>query len=84
MKNQIEKRIIEEAKYIIENPTTVRNMAKVFTVSKSTIHFDLTYRLSKINHKLFLQVYDIIQNNKNESHIRGGEATKQKYLFEKD
>ena len=67
------------ALYIIENKTTVRETAKKFGISKSTVHKDVTEKLSKINTKLFLEVEKILQINKQERHLRGGEATKRKY-----
>lgn len=68
------------ARYIIENNTTVRETAKIFGISKSTVHKDITEKLSKVNKALFLEVEKILQKNKSERHLRGGEATKQKYL----
>ena len=68
------------ARYIIENNTTVRETAKIFGISKSTVHKDITEKLSKVNNALFLEVEKILQKNKSERHVRGGEATKQKYL----
>ncbi|MBE6662977.1 MAG: stage III sporulation protein D [Ruminococcaceae bacterium] len=71
-------------RYIIENNATVRETGKAFGISKSTVHKDITEKLSKINHTLFLEVEKILQKNKMERHIRGGEATKQKYLNHKE
>ena len=68
------------AKYIIENKATVRDTAKKFGISKSTVHKDVTEKLSKINKSLFYEVAKILEINKQERHIRGGEATKRKYL----
>lgn len=67
------------AKYIIENKSTVRDTAKNFGISKSTVHKDVTEKLSKINYVLYCEVAKILEVNKNERHIRGGEATKRKY-----
>lgn len=67
------------AKYIIENKSTVRDTAKKFGISKSTVHKDVTEKLSKINFTLFCEVAKILEINKNERHLRGGEATKRKY-----
>ena len=67
------------AKYLIENNSTVRETAKIFGISKSTVHKDVTEKLSKINYDLFLKVENVLQKNKSERHIRGGEATKNKY-----
>lgn len=67
------------ARYIIENSATVRATAKIFGISKSTVHKDLTERLRKENPKLFKEVRKILDVNKSERHIRGGLATKKKY-----
>ena len=68
------------ATYLIEQRTTVRGVAKEFGVSKSTVHKDITDNLQKINKSLYNNVKIILEQNKNERHIRGGEATKQKFL----
>ena len=68
------------AKYIILNNATVRTAAKYFGLSKSTIHKDITERLEKINPPLFSAVREILDKNKSERHIRGGEATKLHYI----
>ena len=83
MKSDIERRAVELAEYIIENKSTVRAAAKHFGVSKSTVHKDLTERLVTIDRALFCQVKEILEVNKAERHIRGGMATRQKYLNEK-
>lgn len=67
------------ARYIIENKSTVREAAKKFGISKSTVHKDVTEKLSKINNALYCEVAKILEINKSERHIRGGEATKRKY-----
>lgn len=67
------------ARYIIENKSTVREAAKKFGISKSTVHKDVTEKLFKINHTLYCEVAKILEINKSERHIRGGEATKRKY-----
>ncbi|MBE7029382.1 MAG: sporulation transcriptional regulator SpoIIID [Clostridia bacterium] len=79
MKGNIEERACEIAVYIIEKKETVRNAAKVFNISKSTVHKDLTERLKKINKELFIKARDVLDLNKAERHIRGGEATRKKY-----
>ena len=79
VKDYIEERTLEVAKYIIANKSTVRDTAKVFGCSKSTIHKDLTERLPKINSSLALNVKKLLEINKAERHIRGGRATKMKY-----
>jgi putative DeoR family transcriptional regulator (stage III sporulation protein D) len=80
MKDYIAERAVEIAYYIIENQATVRQTAKKFGVSKSTIHKDVTDRLSQINPQLASEARKILDYNKQERHIRGGLATKEKYL----
>lgn len=79
MKDYIEERVLEVAKYIIGSKATIRKTAKVFGVSKSTIHKDMTERLPKINPQIAVQAKMILDYNKAERHIRGGNATKMKY-----
>jgi len=79
LKEYIEERAIELANYIIEKRTTVRAAAKKFGISKSTVHKDVTERLAKIKPDLAEEVRAILEENKAERHIRGGEATKAKY-----
>ena len=76
------KRCIKLAKFIIINKSTVRDAAKNFGISKSTVHKDITEKLLKENLALYIEVEKILQQNKAERHLRGGEATKQKYLKE--
>lgn len=76
---QIEGRAIEIAEYIVEHRATVRQAAKQFGVSKSTVHKD-TQRMQYIDKSLADQVRQILETNKSERHIRGGLATKEKYL----
>ena len=71
------------AEYVIENGATVRATASHFGISKSTVHKDLAYKLKIINKNLYNEVNSILQLNKSERHIRGGEATKRKYLKQK-
>ena len=66
--------------YIVENNTTVRSTASRFGISKSTVHKDVTQTLKTINKSLYLDVKSVLEKNKEERHIRGGEATKKKYL----
>ena len=80
MKDYIYKRVLEVSNYIYETKATVRQAAEVFGVSKSTIHKDVTERISKIDARLAKQVKQVLEYNKSERHIRGGEATKRKYL----
>ena len=79
MKGYIEERAIDIAYYIIEENATVRQAAKRFGVSKSTVHMDLTSRLPYINKALAAEARKILDLNKEERHIRGGLATKEKY-----
>ena len=79
MKENIEERACELAAYIIENRTTVREAAKKFGVSKSTVHKDIRERLPLYNRPLYLQVQEILEENKAQRHIRGGIATQRKY-----
>ncbi|MGN0168276.1 MAG: sporulation transcriptional regulator SpoIIID [Acetatifactor sp.] len=79
MKDYIEERAINIANYIIESNATVRQTAKAFGVSKSTVHKDVTDRLMQINPALAKQARHVLDVNKSERHIRGGLATKEKY-----
>ena len=79
MKKYMEERVIESAIYIIEHNATVRQTAKQFGVSKSTVHKDLSERLPKFNRTLYLQVKAVLEVNKAQRHIRGGVATRRKY-----
>ena len=74
-----QERCVSLAKYIIDNRTTVRDAGKVFGISKSTVHQDITARLEKVDHSLYEQVREVLEQNKQERHIRGGMATKRKY-----
>lgn len=79
MKGLPEERAVAAAEYIIENKATVRSAARRFGVSKSTVHKDVSERLSRISPPLFTEVKAVLEQNKRERHLRGGEATKQKY-----
>ena len=79
MKDYIEKRAITFAEYIIKNKSTVRETAKVFNISKSTVHKDVAERIWEINKTLAKQVETVLSENKADRHIRGGIATKHKY-----
>ena len=83
-KISIEERAILLAHYIIETKDTVRSTAKKFGVSKSTVHKDVSDRLLRINPVLAKEVREILDENKAERHLRGGMATKLKYLKEKN
>ena len=80
MKDYIEERAVELASYIIETNATVRQTAKKFGISKSTVHKDVTDRLAHINQSLARQAREVLDVNKQERHIRGGLATRNKYL----
>lgn len=80
MKQYIEERAIEIANYIIQSNATVRETAKKFGISKSTVHKDVTERLEKINPQLASEARKVLDVNKQERHIRGGLATKEKYM----
>ena len=82
MKTYIEERAIEIANYMIENNATVRQAAKNFGISKSTVHKDVTERLEQINPALAAEARKVIDVNKSERHIRGGMATKEKYAHQ--
>ncbi len=82
MQTDIEERAQAIAHYILDKKATVRSAAKHFGVSKSTVHKDVTERIKRINPHLGKEVYEILKENKEERHIRGGLATKKKY-FEK-
>lgn len=75
----IKKRILEEGRYIAETGATVRDTAKKFSLSKSTVHKDVTEKLPKLDKKLFKKVRAVLDVNLSERHLRGGEATKIKY-----
>ena len=79
MREDIVDRVIKEAYYIAETGATVRQAAKVFHFSKSTVHKDVTERLVQIDKKLFNSVKKVLKINLEERHIRGGLATKRKY-----
>ena len=79
MTDTIEQRACQLAVYIIETGATVRTAAKHFDISKSTVHKDLQQRLPQCNKALYAQVRQILDLNKQERHIRGGLATRQKY-----
>lgn len=84
MKEYIEERAVAIANYIIENNATVRQTAKRFGISKSTVHKDVAERLAHINPALAKQARIVLDINKSERHIRGGMATKEKYLHQKN
>ena len=82
MKSYIEERAVEIAKYIIDNNATVRQTAKQFGISKSTVHKDVTERLSQVKPTMAREARKVLDVNKSERHIRGGLATREKYLHQ--
>ena len=82
MKDYIEERAVEIGNYIIETKATVRQTAKRFGISKSTVHKDVTSRLVCLNPILAKQAREVLDINKSERHIRGGMATRAKYLHQ--
>ena len=82
MRDQTWQRVVDIGNYILRSRATVRDTAKVFGVSKSTVHKDVTERLPKVNAKLADEVKKVLEFNKAERHLRGGEATRQKFRRE--
>lgn len=80
IKGHFDERAVELGRYIAETNSTVRATGKKFGVSKSTVHTDVTVRLKRINPALYNEVRRVLEKNKEERHIRGGIATKEKYL----
>ena len=79
MNSLIIKRVIDEAHYMLDTKKTIREIAKIFNVSKSTVHKDLHERLFDINFELYQQIDSILKYHIDVRHIRGGESTKKKY-----
>ncbi|MFZ5647008.1 MAG: sporulation transcriptional regulator SpoIIID [Bacillota bacterium] len=79
MQEYIQKRVLDICAYILDTRATVRQAAQVFEVSKSTVHKDMTERLPSLNKELSIEVKKVLDFNKSERHLRGGEATKRKY-----
>lgn len=79
MNSLIIKRVMDEANYMINTRNTIREIAKIFGVSKSTVHKDLHERLLEIDTKVYKEIDDILKYHINIRHIRGGESTKKKY-----
>lgn len=79
MKDYIRRRVLDVAEHILESGHTVRQAALLFAVSKSTVHKDMIERLPLIDRELAARVRKVLEKNKAERHIRGGEATKKKY-----
>ncbi len=76
----LEKRTVILGEYIVEHGSTVRDAAKSFGISKSTVHKDVSQRLKRINPQLYGEVKRVLEHNKAQRHIRGGLATREKYL----
>lgn len=72
-------RCVVLGEYLVEHQTTVRRAAEVFGVSKSTVHKDVTQTLGSVNRALYIEVSKLLSRNKQERHLRGGEATRRKY-----
>ncbi len=83
MRYYLEERIIEEGRYIAETGATVRKTASVFHLGKSTVHKDVSLLLKNVDFELYLRVKKVLMQNLAERHIRGGIATKNKYLKDK-
>jgi len=81
MQNYIRKRAVKVAQHILQTSDTVRQTAEVFGISKSTVHKDVAERLPRISQEMADQVKDILNINKSERHLRGGEATRKKYAM---
>lgn len=79
MKGVVEERAVELGEYILQNNATVRAAAKRFHISKSTVHKDVAERLQIVNPQLYGQVRHVLEVNKAQRHIRGGQATRRKY-----
>ena len=79
MKGVVEERAVELGEYILQNNATVRAAAKRFHISKSTVHKDVSERLQTVNPRLYGQVRHVLEVNKAQRHIRGGQATRRKY-----
>jgi len=79
MKGMPEERAVELARYICETGATVRQTARKYGISKSTVHKDVTVRLKPLNPSLWQQTQQVLEQNKQERHLRGGEATRLKY-----
>lgn len=80
MREEITRRIRTEATHILKTHDTIRKTAQIFGYSKSTVHFDVSVRLKKLDGDLYMRTKKILDENFAEKHIRGGQATKQKYL----
>ena len=81
MLDKLDNRVIEIANLMLDGNRTVREVAKIIGFSKSTVHYDLTKRLEKLDSNLYLRIRNLLDYNKKIRHIRGGEATRLKYLY---
>ena len=79
MNEAIRRRVLYQAKIMLDNKLTVREVAKIIGLSKSTIHKDLTEKLKSIDEYLYDEITNLLEYNKNIRHIRGGQKTKEKY-----
>ena len=84
MREDVRLRVLQAARYILESGATVRLCARQFGVSKTTIHKDMRFRLPQLDSKLSRQVDAILRKNLQERHLRGGEATRQKFLKQRE
>ena len=80
MKSEVQRRVMAAAKHILKTEATVRACAAKFGVSKTTIHKDMRQRLPEVNPAMARKVDAVLQKNRDERHIRGGQATREKYL----
>ncbi len=80
MNEEIKERVLMLSAYILDSKDTIRSAADKYGVSKSTVHIDVSKRLKKIDKKMHEKIKNILENNFNEKHIRGGDATRKKYL----
>ena len=79
MNSLIIKRVLDEANYMLDTKETIREIAKIFNVSKSTVHKDLHERLIDVDSNLFYEINKVLKYHIDTRHIRGGESTKKKY-----
>ena len=84
MNSYIKERTLNEARFLLSTKNTIRHTAKIFGVSKSTVHIDLSKRLRTLDESLYQCVKDVLDLNFEEKHIRGGISTKNKYKMEKN
>lgn len=82
--NEIDMRCLMLGEYICEKNATVRSAAEKYGISKSTVHKDVTGRLKELSPSLYGEVRSVLEKNKAERHLRGGQATKEKYMLEKN